>query len=65
MKNGIETQVNEEVGFRQIREVKPGRTTYSNVEIYMAREQKRGRDLKISEAAVELMEKGLKAEGIE
>lgn len=64
MKNEVETQVKEDVGFKQIREVKPDRTTYSNVEIWMAMQQKQGRDLKISEAAVELIQKGLKAEGI-
>lgn len=64
MKNEIETQVKEDVGFKQIREVKPDRTTYSNVEIWLAIQQKNGRDLKISEAAVELIQKGLKAEGI-
>ncbi len=64
MKNEIEAQVKEDVGFKQIREVKPDRTTYSNVEIWMAIQQRNGRDLRISEAAVELIKKGLKAEGI-
>jgi hypothetical protein len=64
MKNRIENETIENVGFKQIRDVKPSRTTYSNVEIYMATEQKKGRDLRISEAAVELIEEGLKAKGI-
>lgn len=64
MKNETETQVNEDVGFKQIREVKPDRRTYSNVEIWMAIQQRNGRDLKISEAAVELIKKGLASEGI-
>lgn len=61
----MDTQVKEEVGFRLIKDVKPDRDTYSNVEIYMALQQKKGRELKISEAAVELIKKGLKADGIE
>jgi len=64
MKNGKQTQVKKGVGFRQIREVKPSRKTYSNVEIYRAKKQGEGVDLKISEAAVELIERGLEAEGI-
>lgn len=65
MKTAKQTQVKENVGFRQIREVKPSRKTYSGVEIYRAQKQAAGVDLKISEAAVELIEKGLKAEGIQ
>lgn len=65
MKNDKQTQVKEDVGFRQIREVRPSRKTYSGVEIYRAKKQSAGVDLKISEAAVELIEKGLKAEGID
>jgi hypothetical protein len=65
MKNTKKTQVKEDVGFRQIREVRPSRKIYSGVEIYRAKKQSAGVDLKISEAAVELIEKGLKAEGIE
>lgn len=64
MKNEALTDVNDSVGFKQIREVKPSRTTYSNVEIYLAMEQRKGRDLKISEAAVELIEAGLVVKGI-
>lgn len=65
MKNGKRTQVKEGVGFKQIRDVKPSRKTYSNVEVYRAMKQRDGEDLRISEAAVQLIEKGLKAEGIE
>jgi hypothetical protein len=65
MKNRKETQVKEDVGFRQIRDVKPSRKIYSGVEIYRARKQGAGVDLRISEAAVELIAKGLEAEGIE
>lgn len=64
MKNGKQTQVKEDVGFRQIRDVKPSRKTYSNVEVYRAIRQRDGVDLKISEATVELIEKGLESEGI-
>jgi hypothetical protein len=64
MKMENTTQVNQNVGFKQIREVKPSRTTYSRVQRYMAIEQENGRDLKISEAAVELIEIGLKVKGV-
>ena len=64
MKNGKQTQVKEDVGFRQIRDVKPSRKTYSRVEMYRAMKQRDGVDLRISEAAVTLIEKGLEAEGI-
>lgn len=64
MKNAELTRVKESVGFKQIREVKPSRTTYSRVKRYLSIQEEKGRDLKISEAAVELIEKGLQAEGI-
>lgn len=64
MKNGKQTQVKEDVWFRQIRDVKPSRKTYSGVEMYRAMKQRDGVDLRISEAAVRLIEKGLEAEGI-
>lgn len=64
MKKQKETQVSEDVGFRQIRHVKPSRKTYSRVEMYRAIKQRDGEDLKISEAAVQLIERGLEAEGV-
>jgi hypothetical protein len=64
MKNSELTEVNENVGFKQIREVKPSRTTYSRVKRYLSIQEEKGRDMKISEAAVELIEKGLVSEGI-
>lgn len=64
MKNEELTEVSEEVGFKQIREVKPSRKIYSRVQRYQSIQQENGRDLKISEAAVELIEKGLIVEGI-
>lgn len=64
MKTAKKTQVGENVGFKQIREVKPSRTTYSRVQRYVAIEQEHGRDLKISEAAVELIEAGLEKKGV-
>jgi hypothetical protein len=64
MENNDLTEVKENVGFKQIREVKPSRRTYSRVERYKSIEQEHGRDLKISEAAVELIEAGLDAKGV-
>jgi hypothetical protein len=64
MKTAKDTDVNENVGFRQIREVKPSRKTYSRVQRYLSIEQENGRDMKISEAAVELIEAGLETKGI-
>lgn len=64
MKTANKTQVGENVGFKQIREVKPSRKTYSRVQRYVAIEQENGRDLKISEAAVELIEAGLEKKGV-
>jgi hypothetical protein len=64
MKTTRKTATNENVGFKQIREVKPSRKIYSRVQRYVSIEQENGRDLKISEAAVELIEAGLEKKGI-
>lgn len=64
MKTATKKKDDESVGFRQIREVKPSRKTYSRVQRYMSIEQENGNDLKISEAAVKLIEAGLESKGI-